>query len=172
MDLFLEKLGMRTEKHASIAQFSRPNKHLGQARRRTGHSAWRARYGRWAIVLAAWLGCVLPAGAGLPVETLRVPPGFRVELLTEAMPSAREMALSPAGILYVGSRTGKVYALPLQVPGATVRVVASGLEQPVGVAWRDGSLYVSAVSRVVRLDRIDSRLDDPPVPVVVSDRFP
>ncbi len=163
---------MRTEKHASIAQFSRPNKHLDQARRRTGHSAWRARYGRWAIVLAAWLGCVLPAGAGLPVETLRVPPGFRVELLTEAMPSAREMALSPAGILYVGSRTGKVYALPLQVPGATVRVVASGLEQPVGVAWRDGSLYVSAVSRVVRLDRIDSRLDDPPVPVVVSDRFP
>lgn len=62
-----------------------------------------------------------------------MPPGFQVELLTDAMPSAREMALSPAGILYVGSRTaGKVYALPLQTPGAAVRVIASGLEQPVG----------------------------------------
>ncbi len=164
---------MRTEKRASIAQFSRPNKHLDRTRLNAGYAAWRARYGRWAIVLAAWLGCALPATARLPIETLRVPPGFQVELLTDAMPSAREMALSPAGILYVGSRTaGKVYALPLQTPGAAVRVIASGLEQPVGVAWRDGSLYVSAVSRVMRLDRIDTRLDDPPAPVVVSDRFP
>lgn len=88
------------------------------------------------------------------------------------MPAAREMTLSPAGVLYVGSRGDKVYALPLRTPNAPVRVVASELKLPVGVAWRDGSLYVSAVSRVVRLDGIDERLDHPPSLVVVNDRLP
>ncbi|WP_296224424.1 PQQ-dependent sugar dehydrogenase [Ralstonia sp. UBA689] len=123
-------------------------------------------------MLAAWLGVALPAGAKLPIETLRVPPGFQAEVLTDAMPAAREMALSPAGILYVGSRAGKVYALAMQTPNAPVRTVASGLQLPVGVAWRDGSLYISAVSRVVRLDGIDKRLDNPPEPIVVNDKLP
>lgn len=163
---------MRTEKHASIAQFLRPNKHLGVSKR---CSRWRALRGRclWpAVVLAAWLGAGPAALAKLPVESVRVPPGFRVEVLTDAMPAAREMALSPAGILYVGSRAGKVYAMSLQTPDAPIHVVASGLQLPVGVAWRDGNLYVSAVSRVLRIDGIDSRLGNPPDPVIVNDTLP
>ncbi|MDE2204254.1 MAG: sorbosone dehydrogenase family protein [Burkholderiaceae bacterium] len=120
----------------------------------------------------AWLVTASPAQATLPIETLRVPPGFHVDVLTAETPAAREMALSPAGILYVGSKAGNVYALPLQTAGARVRVVASGLLLPVGVAWHGGSLYVSAVSRVVRLDDIDKRLDNPPQPVVVTDKLP
>ena len=42
----------------------------------------------------------------------------------------------------------------------------------VRMAWRDSSLYVSAVSRIVRLDGIDKRLDNPPEPVVVNDKLP
>lgn len=163
---------MRTEKHASIAQFLRPNKHLGVSKR---CSRWRALQGRclWpAVVLAAWLGAGPAALAKVPVESVRVPPGFHVEVLTDAMPAAREMALSPAGILYVGSRAGKVYAMSLQTPDAPIHVVASGLQLPVGVAWRDGNLYVSAVSRVLRIEGIDSRLGNPPDPVIVNDKLP
>ncbi|WP_316878525.1 PQQ-dependent sugar dehydrogenase [Ralstonia wenshanensis] len=123
-------------------------------------------------MVAAWLGAVTAALAKLPIETLHVPPGFRVEVLTDAMPAAREMALSPAGILYVGSRAGKVYAMSLQTPNAPIHVVASGLQLPVGVAWRDGDLYVSAVSRVVRLDGIDKRLSNPPEPMAINDKLP
>ncbi|MFI4925115.1 MAG: PQQ-dependent sugar dehydrogenase, partial [Vicinamibacteria bacterium] len=47
-----------------------------------------------------------------------------------------------------------------------------GLREPAGVAFRDGALYVSAVSRILRLDDIERRLDNPPSPVLVSDRFP
>ncbi|CAJ0744876.1 hypothetical protein R16034_04904 [Ralstonia edaphis] len=136
---------------------------------------WRARLRRYvtvAVVLAAWLGTGPAALAKLPIESLQVPPGFQVEVLTDAMPAAREMALSPAGILYVGSRAGKVYATRWQTANAPIHVVASGLELPVGVAWRDGSLYVSAVSRVVRLDGIDRRIERPPQPVVVNDKLP
>ena len=43
---------------------------------------------------------------------------------------------------------------------------------PNGVAFRDGALYVAEVSRVLRYDAIEQRLDDPPAPVVVSASFP
>ncbi|MBM2839395.1 MAG: sorbosone dehydrogenase [Deltaproteobacteria bacterium] len=43
---------------------------------------------------------------------------------------------------------------------------------PNGVAFRDGSLYVAEVSRVLRYDNIESRLKNPPQPVVVNDSFP
>ena len=47
----------------------------------------------------------------------------------------------------------------------------SGLS-PSGLAFRDGSLYVAAVSDILRYDDIESRLDNPPEPVLVTDRFP
>uniref|UniRef100_UPI0003F4C559 PQQ-dependent sugar dehydrogenase n=1 Tax=Paraburkholderia dilworthii TaxID=948106 RepID=UPI0003F4C559 len=108
-----------------------------------------------------------------PIEQIKLPAGFRIEVLSDAVPSARGMALSPNGILYIGSLDGHVYALELQGGHATARhIVASGLEAPVGVAWHNGALYASAVSRILRFDSIDTRLNAPPKPVVVTDKLP
>jgi hypothetical protein len=43
---------------------------------------------------------------------------------------------------------------------------------PVGVAFREGNLHVSAVERILRRDGIYGRLGNPPAPVVVRDDFP
>ncbi len=43
---------------------------------------------------------------------------------------------------------------------------------PNGVAFRNGALYVAEVNRILRYDDIESRLSDPPEPVVVNDAFP
>jgi glucose/arabinose dehydrogenase len=43
---------------------------------------------------------------------------------------------------------------------------------PNGVAFRDGALYVAEINRILRYDGIESRLADPPKPVVVTDRYP
>ncbi|WER46802.1 sorbosone dehydrogenase family protein [Cupriavidus sp. WKF15] len=111
--------------------------------------------------------------AALPLAQIQLPPGFRIEVLSDEVPNARGMALTPSGTLFVGTQEGKVYALPSALGGKpVVRVVASGLARPVGVAFRDGSLYASSTSRIVRLDNIEARLDHPPTPVVVTDRFP
>lgn len=124
------------------------------------------------LVLAALLSAPL-AHAALPVERIRLPAGFHIEVLADDVPGAREMTLSPAGTLYVGSMEGRVYALELRDGKLLKRhVVASGLTMPVGVAWRDGALYVSAVSKIVRLDAIDTHLDDPPKPAIVTDALP
>ncbi|MES1997809.1 MAG: PQQ-dependent sugar dehydrogenase [Pseudomonadota bacterium] len=114
----------------------------------------------------------------LQLDKLRLPPGFHIAVLTDAVPNARQMALGRYadghGVLYVGSMgAGNVYAVELdQGRARAVHIIASGLPMPVGVAYRDGRLYVSAVSRILRLDGIDNRLSDPPAPVPVTDRFP
>ena len=130
------------------------------------------------LALAGAAAIALPAHAALPLDKLRLPPGFRVELVTDAVPNARQMALGRSGdgksTVYVGSRSaGKVYAFQLEGGRAgPVRTIASGLEMPSGVAWRDGSLYVAAVSKILRYDGIDERLAQPPAPVLVTESLP
>jgi glucose/arabinose dehydrogenase len=111
--------------------------------------------------------------AQLPIDRIRLPAGFTIGVVARA-PGAREMTFGAKGTLFVGSNRGDVYAITLGGNGADakVRTIASGLRQPVGVAFRDGALYVSAVSRILRFDDVESRLDDPPKPVVVTDAFP
>jgi glucose/arabinose dehydrogenase len=134
--------------------------------------------GRW-LVAACLLGlATLAAAASLPLEKLQLPAGFRIEVLTDAVPNARAMTLgrfaNGRGVVYVGSgRAGKVYAVEIDAGRATaVHTVASGLTLPIGVAWHDGQLYVSAVAKILRLDAIDTHLKDPPKPQVVTDRLP
>ena len=123
------------------------------------------------------LGWSVAAHGALPLDTIRLPPGFTIELVTDRVPDAREMALGPLvegrATLFVGSNSaGNVYAVTLDHGhAADVRTIASGLQLPVGVAYRNGSLYVSAVSRIVRIDGVDD-LGQRRVPVVVTDRFP
>ncbi len=115
-----------------------------------------------------------------PLETLKLPPGFTIEVVAR-VPNAHAMTWGTNGTLFVGStNAGSVYALKLPPPGqqgqpvsqAASQVIATGLREPAGVAFRDGALYVSAVSRIVRFDDIEKRLANPPAPVVVTDRFP
>ncbi|HEX6926264.1 MAG TPA: sorbosone dehydrogenase family protein [Longimicrobiaceae bacterium] len=105
-----------------------------------------------------------------------VPEGFEVSVFAENVENARSMALGDQGTVFVGSRTGdKVHAL-IDADGDYVAertvVIASGLDQPNGVAFRDGALYVATASRILRYDDIESHLDSPPEPVVVRDNLP
>ncbi|WP_321905985.1 PQQ-dependent sugar dehydrogenase [Paraburkholderia tropica] len=139
---------------------------------RRNKSRWTRSATRLGIALLILLLAPL-ARAALPIERIQLPPGFHIEVLSDDVPAAREMTLSPQGILYVGSMDSRVYALELR-DGRVVKrhVIASGLTMPVGVAWRDGALYVSAVSSIVRLDGIDTHLDNPPKPAVVTSSLP
>ena len=104
------------------------------------------------------------------------PPGFHVEVFADSVENAREMALGPQGTVFVGSRTGdKVHAVVDRDgdhKADRVVVIASGLDQPNGIAIRDGALYVATASKILRFDDIERHLDSPPTPVVVRDSLP
>jgi glucose/arabinose dehydrogenase len=127
------------------------------------------------LLLSCSRGGATPA-AKLPLNKIHLPPGFKIEVYAEDLPNARQMALSPKGVLYVGSLgAGKVYAVvDSNKDGKADKVytVASGLNLPSGIAFRDGALYIGAVSKVVRLPGIDDRLANPPAPQTVSEAFP
>src|SRR5438477_1947065 len=128
------------------------------------------------LVAIVVLGLVAAAAAADRLDRIALPPGFTIEVFSDAVPGARSMALSPAGTLFVGTREkGVVYAIPDAVGtthAATPRRIARGLTSPNGVAVRDGALYVAEISRIIRFDDIEARLEHPPAPVVVTDRFP
>ncbi|MEO8486169.1 MAG: sorbosone dehydrogenase family protein [Betaproteobacteria bacterium] len=122
--------------------------------------------------VVAGLPLVVAAQESLPLDRIKLPEGFRIELVAR-VPEARAMTWGSGGTLFVGSTSGSVSAVTFpQGRAPIVRTVARGLREPAGVAFRDGALYVSAVSRIVRFDAIEQRLDNPPAPVLVTDRFP
>jgi glucose/arabinose dehydrogenase len=53
-----------------------------------------------------------------------------------------------------------------------VYTVAQGLNTPNGIAYRNGSLYIAQIDRILRLDGIDTHLASPPRPVVINDTLP
>jgi glucose/arabinose dehydrogenase len=117
-----------------------------------------------------------PQVTPLVLSDLKLPSGFRIELYAEGLPSARQIAVGAKGTVFVGSRGARnVYALVdrnRDHKADEVKVIASGLTQPSGIAFRNGSLYVAAVTRILRYDNIEDKLDAPPEPVVVYDKLP
>lgn len=112
----------------------------------------------------------------LPLDTIKLPPGFTITVYADNVPNARGMALGRDGTLFVGTKDkGDVYAV-LDKDGDQradeVLTIARGLNMPAGVAYQNGSLYVAAVDRLLRYDDIDTQLKHVPPPVVLTDRFP
>ncbi len=114
--------------------------------------------------------------SNLPLDSLKLPPGFSVHTFVEELDGARSMAMGDKGTLFVGTRTeNKLYALVDDngdyVADKTI-LLDSTLEVPNGIAFKNGSLYVAEVNRLLRYDNIEDNLENPPKPVVVYDDYP
>ncbi|MFB9266426.1 PQQ-dependent sugar dehydrogenase [Bradyrhizobium erythrophlei] len=116
----------------------------------------------------------LPAAPDkLPLAKLKVPAGFNVEVYAAGMANARSLAQSDKGSVFVGSRlVDKVYAIVNKDGKRSVKVLASGLYRPNGVAFKDGTLYIAELSKVSKIDKVEDVLDNPPKPTVIYDNLP
>ena len=128
-------------------------------------------------LLAFALGAALALGAEaqrLPLDRIKLPPGFNISVFAHNVPNARSMTWGAKGTLFIGTRSaGKVYAVRHKDGKASeIFTLATGLNMPNGVAFRDGALYVAEVDRILRYDGVESRLESPPAPVVVTDKYP
>jgi hypothetical protein len=64
----------------------------------------------------------------IPLNQIKVPEGFRVELWAHGMPGARMMVLGDRGTVFVGTRTiGRVYAVSEEGGQRKVRTITQGL---------------------------------------------
>lgn len=117
-----------------------------------------------------------PYQGDLPLDRLNLPEGFKVDVYAEGIDGARSMVLGEDGTLFVGTRNeNKVYALRDEDGdhrAEKVFEVVQGLEQPNGVAFRDGALYVAAVGSLFKYPNIEQNLSNPPEAVTIYDDYP
>jgi len=108
----------------------------------------------------------------LPLSRIELPPGFAISLYASEVPSAREMSLSPSGVLYVGSRdAGNVYALldnNADLYADELITLARDKWLPVGVCFHEGALYYSEVDGIYRFNDIEAHLKQPKVAELVT----
>lgn len=114
--------------------------------------------------------------SSLPLDSLKLPPGFVIEIYADSIENARSMCMSPSGILYVGNRSGKnVFALK-DTDGDNVIdqkfVILKEGNMPNGVAFKDGHLYVAEVNRILKFENIEAKLSAPGNPIVIYDKYP
>ncbi|QIA08245.1 PQQ-dependent sugar dehydrogenase [Draconibacterium halophilum] len=110
------------------------------------------------------------------VPQINLPDGFKIHVYAENVDNARSMVLGDKGTLFVGSRTaGKVYAIidkDQDYQADQVIVIADNMNQPNGVAFLNGDLYVAEISKIWKFENIEEHLNSPPAPVLISDDFP
>jgi glucose/arabinose dehydrogenase len=108
----------------------------------------------------------------LPLDKLKVPPGFKVEVWADGVPEARSLALGDKGTVFVSNRNlSDVYAVTDHAGRREVKKILSGLKSPNGIAFSKGTLYVAERHRITRYDGIEDRLDNPPAAKVVIDNL-
>jgi glucose/arabinose dehydrogenase len=109
----------------------------------------------------------------LPLDKLKVPAGFNIEVYAAGMANARSLAQSDKGTVFVGSRlVDKVYAITNKDGKREVKVLASGLYRPNGVAFHNGTLFIAELSKIDKIDNVDAVLDNPPKPTTIYDNLP
>ena len=111
----------------------------------------------------------------LRLDKIKLPPGFTIQVYADDVPNARSMDLSDSGILFVSTRDkGDVYAV--QDTDGNFKtdkkwMIAKSLNQPNGVALKDGDLYVAEINRISKYPAIESNLDNPKKEIFV-DNYP
>ena len=123
-----------------------------------------------------------PAGPALPtsladletnLKAIKLPKGFNISVYASGVASARQMAWGDKGTLFVGSfGVGAVYAITDKNGKKEVKTILSGLTLPTGIAFRDGALYVAAVSKILKYENAEANLDKMPEAKVVYDDMP
>ena len=97
----------------------------------------------------------------LPVDKLKVPAGFKVEVWTDGVPEARSLALGDKGTVFVSNRNlSNVYAIIDKGGAREVKTILKGLKSPNGIVFDKGTLYVAERHRITRYDGVEDKLDN------------
>lgn len=110
--------------------------------------------------------------ADIPIDKLKLPPGFKVEIWSTGTPGVRAMSRGESGKVYAGTRPlGRVYEITDNGKERTSRVVVDKLNQP-AVTMNKGSLYVMSIDKVLRYDGIETNPGVQPVDMTAVFNLP
>lgn len=106
----------------------------------------------------------------LPLDKIKLLPGYKIEVFASPVPDARSMTLGSNGTVFIGSlREGSIYAI---TPDRKILTIARNLQVPNGVAFYQGNLYVALLTKIIRYDNIEANLQHLPQPKLIYDGLP
>jgi glucose/arabinose dehydrogenase len=109
----------------------------------------------------------------LPIDKLKVPVGYKIEVWASGIANARSLTMGDKGTVFVGSRLQKNVSAVVEKDGKReVKVVATGLYRPNGVAFHKGTLYIAELSQISKIDNVEDKLDSPQKPTVIYSDLP
>jgi glucose/arabinose dehydrogenase len=79
------------------------------------------------------------------------------------------LSFASDGTLFVGSKSGEVYAVR---PNGETLTVTRGLNMPVGLDFFEGDLYISSIYEIVKIENVLANLTGNPKPQVLIDSLP
>ena len=136
------------------------------------------------LVLAVETSCAQsPGDLQDRLKMIQLPPGFEISVFASNLNGARSLSRGDNGTIFVGTRRAQVYAVVDEngdyKADKTYTIIDGGnmpdgqnWRMPNGVAFKDGALYVAAISHIWRYDGIESRLSNPGTPTLITDNYP
>tara|TARA_B100000965_G_scaffold86170_1_gene69755 strand:- start:174 stop:1286 length:1113 start_codon:yes stop_codon:yes gene_type:complete len=115
------------------------------------------------------------------LEKLILEPGFKISIFADNLSSPRQIAEGKNGTIFVGERTGQIIALYDSDKNGEAdykKVIAKDLQLSSGISIFNGDLYFSEVSKIWKIQNIESWLNDNisnsdlPKKVLVTDELP
>ena len=103
-------------------------------------------------------------------RVVRVPKGFRLELLTDKLEGPRLLTFADNGDLFIGSKSGRVYraAPPYTLPETLIRLD----DYPHSVAFRKGEILIARIDGVYRAPYQPGQKQIAPEAVTLLARLP
>ena len=115
---------------------------------------------------------IVTKAADVPVDKLKLPPGFKIEVWADSVPGIRAIARGDNGKYYAGTRPlGRVYEITDDGKTRSARVLVDKLDQP-AVAYKDGNLIVMAVDKVLLYKGINQNPNVAPEDVTAKFNLP
>ncbi len=118
---------------------------------------------------------IATASDKLPIDKLKAPKGFKIEVYASGIADARSLAQNDDGsVIFVGNRVrDKVYAIVNKGGSREVKIVAQGLYRPNGVVFKNGTLYIAELYQIDKIDNVLANLDKgPQKPTVIIPNLP
>ena len=109
----------------------------------------------------------------LKLDKLKLPKGFKIEVLASGIPDARSVQIGDKGTVFVSNRRrDKIFAVVKQGGKRIAKVIASGMDRPNGLAFHRGTLYIGEGTKISKIENVESKIDNPGAPIVIYDDLP
>jgi glucose/arabinose dehydrogenase len=92
----------------------------------------------------------------LPLDKLKAPKGFTIDVYASGVDNARTLRLGDKGTVFISGRfKDKIYDIVDKGRTREVKVVASGLHRPNGIVLHKGTLYIAEISQISKIENVE-----------------